>query len=98
MRHVLLNPNEIYITYLASKGIIMCNEITIYYGGSGTNKATCYVYDGWYCIEGSTNINRTDDVLENGTNVELVSDYDFMTADQPVESVEDLIEEIEGNY
>jgi hypothetical protein len=76
----------------------MSNEITVYYGGSGTNEATCYVFEGWYCIEGSTNISRTDEVLEDGINVEIIDNYDFMTASRPVESIEDLIEEIEGNY
>jgi hypothetical protein len=79
----------------------MSSEITVYYGGSGTSKATCYVYDGWYCLKGSSNINRTDEVLEDGINVEMLDDFDFMTADKPVESIEDLedlIEKIEGNY
>jgi len=64
-------------------------------GFYGTNNAcTIFVYDGWYCVEGSELVNRTGDQLEDGINVETLTDYDFFTASEPVESIEQLIEEI----
>jgi hypothetical protein len=46
--------------------------------------------DGWYCIEGSVNVNRTHEDIEDGVNAEELSDYDCFTWSSPIESEEEL--------
>ena len=40
--------------------------------------------DGWYCVEGSCNVNQCDSVKEliNGVNVEYLNDIDCFTIDE----------------
>jgi hypothetical protein len=71
-------------------------EFDCYYGGSGKNKSNAYYYDGWYALSGSINVNRTDDDVFDGVNVEYLSDYDAFTASSSIECLEDLINEVES--
>jgi len=47
--------------------------------GSNHTPCTVFYYDGWYCAEGSVNVNRTADDVEEGVNIEELSDYDTFT-------------------
>lgn len=49
----------------------------------------------WYCVAGSTNLNKTYLPVDEGVNVECLDDYDTMTVSQPVEDLEDLEKELE---
>ena len=63
-------------------------------GYYGSNRTSCevYTYDGWYCVDGSVNVNRTDEeLLVPYVWVEELPDFDFFTAGAPIESEEDLI-------
>jgi len=44
----------------------------------------------WYCCHDSVNVNATLEDLEDGVNVELVSDVDCCTAQEPIRSEEEL--------
>jgi hypothetical protein len=46
--------------------------------------------DGWYCVDGSLTVNRTYENIEDGVNVEELSDYDCFTWSSPIESEEEL--------
>ena len=66
-----------------------------YYGGSST---PCLIFtdDGWYCVEGSQNVNRTRDEIPDGVNVEYLSDYDCFTWPDGIHSEDDLAAAIEA--
>ena len=66
------------------------------YYGSGNTPCTIFEHQGWYCVEGSVNVNRTDEEITLGTNVEELSDYDMFTAGNPINSLDELIEIIES--
>lgn len=63
--------------------------------GSGNTKSIMYVYKGWYALDGSTNVNRTNDDICEGVNVETLNDYDYFTASNPIESLDNLISEVD---
>ena len=63
------------------------------YGGSKT-ACEIYTHRGWYVVKGSVNVNRTYDDLQDGIDVEEIQDYDFFTADKPINSEENLINEL----
>jgi hypothetical protein len=69
-------------------------ETNGYYGGSQT-PCTVLVYTvgglNWYAVEGSSNVNATYDPIENGVNVETLSDVDTATSSTPIETVEELV-------
>lgn len=74
-------------------------EVNGYYGTH--NEATIFVYENrngsrWYCVEGSTNVNKTFDEIEEGVNVETLQDVDFFTASKPVNDIDQLVEEVES--
>ena len=70
-------------------------EITGTYGRSMT-ETTIFVYNGWYVCEGSKNVNLTDDDdLINGVDVEELHDYDVFTSNKSIESLEDLIKQVD---
>ena len=59
------------------------------------NRGTILVYERnngkrWYCVEGSCNINCTYDEINEGCNVETLSDIDTMSSMDPIESVNEL--------
>jgi hypothetical protein len=74
----------------------MSDQITGTYGSQYTS-CTIFVYDGWYAIEGSCNVNRCNpELLVEGVYVEQLPDYDHFTADNSINSIEDLIQAIES--
>lgn len=65
-------------------------------GTYGRSCTPCLVfeYEGWYCVEGSQNVNLAaypDEELFDGVDVEEVYDVDCFTAPHPIESLEELI-------
>lgn len=65
-----------------------------YYGASKT-PAKIFVGEYWpgnayYCVDGSCNVNKTCDELEDGINVEEVEDIDTFTTANPITSETDL--------
>lgn len=71
-------------------------------GTYGSGKTPCFVYvaemrDGsrWYAVEDSVNVNCTHDEIEDGVNVEELSDFDFFTASKPIDSEEELERQVE---
>lgn len=73
-------------------------EVSGFYGTR--NAATIFVSERrnytWYCVEGSTNINKTTEEIKDGINIESVHDIDYLSADNPVNSIEDLLQEVDG--
>jgi len=70
----------------------MEKEINCLYGNcEPQNEGTLFVYNGWYVIEGSVNVNKTYDDLKEGVNVEAVEDVDCWTATEPINSLNELI-------
>lgn len=71
-------------------------EISGFYGTN--NRCTIFTIekDGgtWYAVEGSTNVNFTDIEVHDGINVEELNDLDYFSADNPIESLEDLEKEL----
>lgn len=70
-------------------------EVEGFYGTR--NRGTILVYETrsgkrWYCVEGSCNINCTYDEINDGTNVETLSDVDTWSSRTPIESVSELYE------
>lgn len=68
--------------------------VTGFYG-SGNTPADVFVYDNrdgsaWYVVDGGTMVNKTYDVIENGVNVEELSDDDCFTWSEPITSEEEL--------
>jgi len=65
-------------------------------GTYGSGKTLCTVFvasngaDKWYVVEGSVNVNITLDEIEDGVDVEILSDYDMFTASEPINSLEEL--------
>jgi len=49
----------------------------------------------WYAVEGSQNVNCTFEPVEDGVNVEALSDHDTFQADAPVNDADDLYREVE---
>lgn len=69
--------------------------------GSLRTPTTVYVYeesDGGkhYVADGSVNVNFTYDDIEEGVNIEELSDADMFTAGRPIESLEELVEAVES--
>jgi hypothetical protein len=62
--------------------------------GSQKTPCTIFLYNGWYCVEDSRNVNRTHEQLKDGVNVEEVSDYDTFTAPAKIQSLDELIEAV----
>ena len=49
----------------------------------------------WYCVDGSLNVNRSYQILEDGTDVEQVEDCDTFTWSQPITSEQEFTTAIE---
>jgi hypothetical protein len=75
----------------------MKNEIKTIIGLYGKNETNCriFVYNGWYCIQGSVNVNYTIEELDHGVNVETIGDSDFFTAEKEINELNDLIREVD---
>ena len=72
-------------------------------GTYGSGKTPCLVFTAtdrngatWYAVEGSANVNRTMEDLENGVDVETVADFDSFTWPAGIDSEETLREAIEA--
>jgi len=69
-------------------------------GCYGSNKTAChiFVYDGWYAVEGSRNVNRACDpgTLVDGVWVEAVEDCDTFTWSEGIHSELGLQEAVEN--
>jgi len=73
-------------------------DITGFYGSQNT-PCTVFAYTlfsglTWYCVEGSVNVNATYSDIANGVDVELIDDVDMFTASTPIESIEQLENEV----
>lgn len=66
--------------------------------GSGKTPCTVFVADNgngaWYVCEGSVNVNLCMEEVEDGVNVEELSDVDMFTASKPINSLSELEEAI----
>jgi hypothetical protein len=67
--------------------------------GSGKTPCTVFVvetYKGgaWYCVEDSKNVNYTYDEIDDGVDVEELSDVDFFTAGKGVETLDELFNQV----
>ena len=74
----------------------MNEELNGTYGGSQT-PCTVFVVDGWYCVEGSQNVNKAshpDLELVEGVDVEEVCDIDTFLWKSPINSLEELEEAV----
>ena len=65
--------------------------------GTGT-EATIFVYQNrnfgyWYCVEGSENVNYTNDpaILDDGVDIEMLRDEDSFSVKKGVHSLDELI-------
>lgn len=63
--------------------------------GSQKTQTTVLVYENrdgskWYCCEDSKKVNCTYDDIEEGVNVEELSDFDVFTTMQPIQTLEEL--------
>jgi hypothetical protein len=45
----------------------------------------------WYVVKGSKNVNFTYQELQHGINVELIEDIDYLTSDNEIETIDELI-------
>lgn len=78
-------------------------EIRTIKGTYGSQKEPCLIYvaevrhGAFYCVEGSTNVNATDELdrLVDGCDVEWLDDYDTFQADEPITCEDDMKVEVE---
>ncbi len=70
-------------------------------GTYGSGKIPCNIFvvegnDGgkWYCVEGSKNCNLTYDDMNDGVNVEELSDEDAFTTMQQIDTLEELEDQV----
>ena len=72
-------------------------EVEGTYDGSQT-PTTVYFYEDrggkWYAADGSVNVNYTYDDIEDGVDIETLSDEDMFTASKPIESEDDIEDEL----
>ena len=77
----------------------MTKSITGTYGSQET-PCNILIYDNqdgtcWYCVQGSRNVNETSEQLQDGCNVENVTDIDFFTASIKITDEGELREQVE---
>lgn len=72
-------------------------------GTYGSPKTPCDVFvaenrngSKWYAADGSTNVNLTYDEIQDGVDIEELSDEDCFTIKNGIDSEEALIEAIEA--
>lgn len=69
--------------------------------GSGYTPCTVFCIDTgggtWYCVEDSKNVNFTYEELQDGVDVETVSDDDHFYSDKPVASLAEFEQMIEDH-
>lgn len=49
-------------------------------------------YKGWYCVKGSSNVNRSSQCIEDGVHVEALNNIGFFWFRDGVHSIEQLVE------
>ena len=61
--------------------------------GSGNTKAICYMYQNWYVVKRSKNVNlaQYETNFYDGIDVEKIRDIDCMTASKPITTEAQLI-------
>jgi len=73
----------------------MTRTISGTYGSSFT-PCDIFICDGWYAVDGSLNVNHTDErLLVNGVDVETLPDDDAFTAGAPISSESDIESAVE---
>ena len=75
------------------------SEISATYGSNQT-PTTLFVATkrngaSWYVCEGSCNVNCTYAIIEDGCDIEEIGDFDTFTTRTPINSIEDLQNELE---
>ena len=72
-------------------------------GTYGSIKTPCTIFVAeystglkWYCAGGSQNVNATRDYMFNGVDIETLSDCDYFSYGQNIDSLDDLETAIEG--
>jgi hypothetical protein len=82
-----------YNNYAKGGSMARGGEVEGTYGGSKT-ETTIYTYEErggtWYVADGSVNVNFTYDTIDDGVDIEELTDEDMFTASSPIESVNDL--------
>ena len=70
-------------------------------GTYGSNNTPCTVFAAtdrngltWYCVEDSVNVNATYDDINEGVDVESVSDSNMFTASMPINSLDELEDQV----
>lgn len=81
-----MTTKEVAGTY----GLLQKQNRTIVYVAENNNGSK------WYVQEGGTIVNKTYDPIEEGVNIEELSDVDCFTWDKPIESLEELVAAIEA--
>lgn len=69
--------------------------------GSANTPCDVFVYEtrsggSWYVCEGSVNVNYTHDPVNDGVDVETLTDEDMFTWNNPIESEDDLETAVEA--
>jgi len=68
-------------------------KVTGYYGSQHT-ETTVFCAETrngtWYVCEGSVNVNMTDEEIDEGVDVEELTDIDMFTAGTPINSLDEL--------
>ena len=69
--------------------------------GSGQTPCDVYIYENrdgsyWYAVDGSVNVNRTWQDIEDGVDVEELDDFDMFTWPDGIHSEEELEEAVNG--
>lgn len=62
--------------------------------GSGDTPCTVFNINGWYVVEGSVNVNFTNEELIEGESVEYLQDVDCFTTTEPIESIKELLQHV----
>ena len=71
-------------------------------GTYGSSHTPCDVFTyttrrgTWYAVEGSSNVNRTFDDVVDGVNVEELTDFDYFSWTDGINSEEDLERAVEA--
>lgn len=80
--------------------IVSTKTVSGFYGGSNTPCDVFVASDrnglNWYAVEDSCNVNATYEPVEDGVNVELLSDVDCFTWPDGIDSEETLEEALES--
>lgn len=68
------------------------------YAGNGSNRTleTIFYHKGWYIVEGSVIANFTHYPIYTGVDVEYIEDVDACTSREPITSLEQFVEFIDG--